>query len=123
MLIVVDDSGPDGEFLRGIEQQSSAGIAFVPCAAGEALPIKNFRRGPRVEVFGPTLTVEIRLEGTCSAIAGRDHNSTFAQPCVETGPWLSAHTCVIRRSPGRERCGKRGVVQVLEVLRRRSFGL
>ena len=63
----------------------------------EGFPVNNVGRWPGGEAFSATPAMKLGLDGTGSTIAGGDHKSTIAQPCVEFGPRLSAHICVIRR--------------------------
>ena len=97
MLLTVDEIGPNGKFLCAIKQQAAIGVAFFPGVAGEGLPVNDIWCGPRGESLGAAAAMEVRLDGPSGTIAGCDHNSAFAQPCVQTGPWLNAHNCVIRR--------------------------
>ena len=86
MLFAVDDLGPEGLLLGRVEQEASIEVAFLPGRAGEGLPVNNVGRGPGGESFGATPAMELGLDGAGGTIAGGDHKSAIAQPCVEFGP-------------------------------------
>ena len=97
MLSAVDDFSPKGLLLGRIEEKTAFDVSFFPCAADKVFPISDVGCGPCRETFVAASTMKIGLKGAGCAITRSDHESTFAQPCVEFGPRLSAHICVIRR--------------------------
>ena len=102
ILVAVDDAGPDGLLLRGIEQEQAFDVAIFPSGSGKVLPVDDVGGGPGGEAFGAAAAVECGLNGTSRAITGAEDKFTVAQRCVEIGfvsrgPGLSAHIGVIRR--------------------------
>jgi len=99
--MAVDDAGPNGLLLRGVEQEKALGVVVFPGGAGEVFPIDDARCGPGGETCGAALAMEAGLDGPGGSIAGCNDKSASAQPCIKTGfvsagPRLNVHNCVIR---------------------------
>ncbi len=98
-----DDFGPQGLLLHIVEKQASVKLALLPFRAGEAAPLDDIGCGPRFEALCASSAMEAGSDGSRGAIAGGDHKTASAQPCVQfsdgNGPHFRVIRCQARRVP------------------------
>jgi len=95
------DVGPEGLFLKWIEQEAAVERALFPGGAGEGPPVENVGRGPGGVAFGLAGAVEGGGEGASGAVAGGDYQTGVTQPLIDLGSQFCPHAWVIRRWAGR----------------------
>lgn len=78
-----DDLGPERLLLDRVQNEAVAGAAVIPGVADEGMPVLNVGRRPGGEAFGAAGAMEGVGEESRGALAGGDHDSAAAQPCIE----------------------------------------
>jgi len=86
MLLALSDIRPNGEFLSAVEQKATIRVALFPCCTHECLPVGYFWCGPGCKALVAAPSMELRPDGTRGTVAGCNHKTTLAQPCVDIGP-------------------------------------